>query len=304
MKDGQWYTISGWMGKYLGLRANDLICFAVIYGFSMDGESQFKGNLEYLCKCMFTSKPTALLCLKHLLKCNLILKQEDVINGKKRCYYATNIIFENGKFDIIDTGKEPLMMTTKEPLPVIGKEPLPKEYNNNNNKENDISDDISKSEEYPEDFLEFWKAYGYSKDKGTTYKRWKKLSVKDKKAALEALPLYFDDCKRHDRSKQYPATYLNKRTWEDGFDKNENEESPVSVNEIPAADVKPWESVQQWLKDKTPGYADLVTYKDFTEMRGYAMFNAKKFADILIKMYESGYEGDIVSEFKRLFDEV
>ena len=50
MKDGQWYTISGWMGNSLGLRGNDLICFAVIYGFSMDGESQFKGNLDYVKK--------------------------------------------------------------------------------------------------------------------------------------------------------------------------------------------------------------------------------------------------------------
>ena len=95
-------------------------------------------------------------------------------------------------------------------------------------------------------------------------------------------------------------------TWEikNRKEKNENEESPVSVNEIPAADVKPWESVQQWLKENTPTFADKVRYKDFTAMRGYAMFNAKTFADILIKMYESGYEGDIVSEFKRLFDEV
>ena len=66
MKDGQWYIISGWMGNSLGLRGNDLICFAVIYGFSMDGESQFKGNLDYLTGCMFATQPTALLSLKKL----------------------------------------------------------------------------------------------------------------------------------------------------------------------------------------------------------------------------------------------
>ena len=98
MKDGQWIHIEGWMGKRLQLRANDLICFAVIYGFSMDGESQFKGNLIYLSECMFATQPTVLSSLKKLLECNLILKQDDVVKGKKRCYYSTNIVYENGGF--------------------------------------------------------------------------------------------------------------------------------------------------------------------------------------------------------------
>ena len=133
MKDGLWYTISGWMGNRLELRGNDLICFAVIYGFSMDGESQFKGNLDYLSSCMFATQPTTLLSLKHLLECNLILKQEEMVKGKKRCYYATNIIYNEGNFDIVDSTKEPLTMTTKESLANFTKESLPK---NNNNKEN------------------------------------------------------------------------------------------------------------------------------------------------------------------------
>lgn len=92
-------------------------------------------------------------------------------------------------------------------------------------------------------------------------------------------------------------------TWEVKRKKENN--TPVqSEPEIPAADVEPWEKVQRWIKENTPTFADKVRYKDFTAMRGYAMFNAKTFADILIKMYESGYEGDIVSEFKRLFDEI
>ena len=135
------------MGKRLGLRGNDLICFAVIYGFSMDGESQFKGNLNYLGDCMFASKPTVMLALEHLLVCNLILRQEDVVKGRKRCYYSTNVIFDEGKFIVIDKDKEP--------LPITGKEPLPKEYNNKEYKkeEKSISNDIPKKEQRHKNFV-------------------------------------------------------------------------------------------------------------------------------------------------------
>ena len=145
MKDSQYINIQGWMGKHLGLRANDLICFAVIYGFSMDGESQFKGNLKYLSACMFASQPTVLLALNKLQECNLILKQDDVVKGKKRCYYSTNVIYDEGNFTVMDSTKEPLVMTTKEPLVVTAKESLAKEYNNKEyNKEKDLSKAKSK----------------------------------------------------------------------------------------------------------------------------------------------------------------
>lgn len=117
------------MGNRLGLRGNELLCFAVIYGFSQDGESQFKGNLNYLSECMFCSQPTTLLCISKLLKLDLIRKEEAVVNGKKRCYYSTTVTFDNGELVYIedeqDTTKESLVMTTKETLVVTTKESLP-----------------------------------------------------------------------------------------------------------------------------------------------------------------------------------
>lgn len=135
MKDGQYYIIQGWMGRRLGLRGNDLICFAVIYGFSQDGESKFRGNLDYLTDCMFCSRPTALLSIQKLLSLDLIRKYPLVIDGKKRCYYSTTVVFDEGELIYLEenaTGKEPLPNSSKEPLPMTGKEPLPNKYNNNN----------------------------------------------------------------------------------------------------------------------------------------------------------------------------
>ena len=88
----------------------------------------------------------------------------------------------------------------------------PTELNNNKRLSND-----NPKEDYPDDFLEFYNAYGYAKSKSKAYQSWKKLSKKDKKAAIDAIPAYKEDCKANDREMKYPSTYLNQRTWEDDF---------------------------------------------------------------------------------------
>ena len=89
----------------------------------------------------------------------------------------------------------------------------PTELNNNKRLSND-----NPKNDYPDDFLEFYNAYGYAKSKSKAYQSWKKLSKKDKKAAIDAIPAYKEDCKANDREMKYPSTYLNQRTWEDDFD--------------------------------------------------------------------------------------
>ena len=219
MKDGQYYQISGWMGKRLGLRGNDLICFAIIYGFSMDGESQFKGNLTYLAECMFATQPTALMCLKKLLGCNLILKQEELVYGKKRCYYATNIIYNEGTFDVIDTTKEPLVMTTKESLVVTTKEPLVHynidKYNINNNINKRLSNDNQK-EGYSEDFISFWQLY-HNGSKQQAYKEWIKLKLKEKQDAIDFVNDYLMFCKWSGRKIKDTSSYLHQKGFNEGW---------------------------------------------------------------------------------------
>lgn len=168
----------------------------------------------------------------------------------------------------------------------------------NDNEEKRLSNDNQK-EDYSDDFLKFWKAYGYSKSKGNAYKSWKRLSEKEKKEALAALPAYFADCKRNDRSKQYPATYLNKRTWEDDFTSQDKEEKE-EVADIPADDAIVWERCQLWMKEKTPRLATSITYEMFASMRGMVHFKSCLYAEIIREIEASGFDGDIVVEFERI----
>ena len=48
VKDGTFFTVQSFMVTDLGLSGNDLNVYAIIYGFSQDGESVFKGSRQYL----------------------------------------------------------------------------------------------------------------------------------------------------------------------------------------------------------------------------------------------------------------
>lgn len=54
VKDTNFIAIQGWMRTQLNLKGNELLIYALIYGFSQDGESRFKGSRKYIadwCGC-------------------------------------------------------------------------------------------------------------------------------------------------------------------------------------------------------------------------------------------------------------
>lgn len=54
VKDNNFIAIQGWMRTKLNLKGNELLIYALIYGFSQDGESRFKGSRKYIadwCGC-------------------------------------------------------------------------------------------------------------------------------------------------------------------------------------------------------------------------------------------------------------
>lgn len=54
VNDNNFIAIQGWMRTKLNLKGNELLVYALIYGFSQDGESRFKGSRGYIadwCGC-------------------------------------------------------------------------------------------------------------------------------------------------------------------------------------------------------------------------------------------------------------
>ena len=48
IKDRNYITIQAWMRTELGLKGNDLLVYAIIYGFSQVENQRFNGSLQYL----------------------------------------------------------------------------------------------------------------------------------------------------------------------------------------------------------------------------------------------------------------
>lgn len=81
MKENNYIVIQGWMRKELGLSGNELLAYALIYGFSQDGESTFRGSLSYVAEWLGCSKQTAITTLRKLVEKGLIERIEEPING-------------------------------------------------------------------------------------------------------------------------------------------------------------------------------------------------------------------------------
>lgn len=132
VNDDNFICIQGWMINKLNLKGNELLVYAIIYGFSQDEESRFTGSLQYLADWTNSSKQGVMKNLKSLVDKGYIEKTDKTLNGVKFCeYHATKL---NRVLNNVEQGiKQSLMGGIKQSL------------TNNidiDNKKNNIDDNI------------------------------------------------------------------------------------------------------------------------------------------------------------------
>ena len=136
MKSENFVIIQGWMCNELELKGNELLVFALIYGFSQDGVSKFRGTRQYIANTFNISRPTVDKALQGLLDKQYIYKEgfDDFVNP--------NIYWVN-----IEVVKK-LYMGCKETLQGGCKETLLNNTNNKNidNKKNNSKELLQNSE--------------------------------------------------------------------------------------------------------------------------------------------------------------
>lgn len=136
MKSENFIVIQGWMCNELELKGNELLVFALIYGFSQDGESAFHGSRNYIANTFNISKPTVDKAIQNLLDRKYIVKYEtEDFNAPNA--YAVNI-------QVV----KKLYMGSKEILPVGSKETLL----NKTNKQTTSKKEKSNSKELLQNF--------------------------------------------------------------------------------------------------------------------------------------------------------
>jgi hypothetical protein len=109
-------TIQGWMVQELDLNSNNLLVFALIYGFNQDEESEFTGSLNYICNWLNCSKPTASKALNDLVEKQLLIKRTKYINNITFNSYQINFSVVK---KLYGGDKETLSGGSKETLPYI-----------------------------------------------------------------------------------------------------------------------------------------------------------------------------------------
>lgn len=121
INDNNYYVVHGFMINRLRLKGVSLSAYAIIYGFTQDGENEFTGSLQYLCDfCGGVSKPTIIKALKELTEKGYIIRREETMNKIMFTRYRINRDLLNSIFS-----------GSKETLPVVknfnggGKEILP-----------------------------------------------------------------------------------------------------------------------------------------------------------------------------------
>nr|DAP70405.1 MAG TPA: helix-turn-helix domain protein [Caudoviricetes sp.] len=147
MEKEYYINIQWWMAQRLKLSGNELLTYAIVYGFSQDGESTFLGSSKYVSYALRVSRPTAIKCLDSLTSKGLIIKTQEKINDIVFNRYKANLqIIKN--FD--RPYKETLQGDSKETLQGGSKETLhSNNYKELNNKElnKEINNKESKKEE-------------------------------------------------------------------------------------------------------------------------------------------------------------
>lgn len=97
MKDNSYIVLQSFMRSELNLKGNELMVYALIYGFCQDEENEFAGSVGYIAEWLGTSKQTVHTVLNKLIEKQLVEKTESYINGVKFCKYKTLPVVK--KFD-------------------------------------------------------------------------------------------------------------------------------------------------------------------------------------------------------------
>ena len=95
IRDDNYITIQGFMRTLLGLKGNNLLVYAIIYGFSQTTHQAFTGSQAYLANWCGSTVRGIRKNLEFLVKNNYILKNDKKFNKNTFCEYSVN-------FELID----------------------------------------------------------------------------------------------------------------------------------------------------------------------------------------------------------
>jgi hypothetical protein len=90
-ENSNYITIQGWMINELKLKGNELLLYAIVFGFTQQTNEWYHGSLNYIMSALgCNSKNTVVNTLQSLINKNYVLKENYVKNNVKYCRYKAN----------------------------------------------------------------------------------------------------------------------------------------------------------------------------------------------------------------------
>lgn len=113
VKDENYITVQGWMINRLGLSGNDLLAYAIIYGFSQADGQYMTCSQEYIANWLNVTRVNANRILKRLVENGLVEKRLAKTKGAVKLYDYKAV-----------TSIEKLHVTSNEKLPATSNKKL------------------------------------------------------------------------------------------------------------------------------------------------------------------------------------
>ena len=86
--NSRYIVVMSWMLTSLGLSGNELLCYALVYGHSQDGQGGYWGSLSHTAERLNISRRTAVDVLNRLVEKGHLRKSAVDIDGVQRCMYT------------------------------------------------------------------------------------------------------------------------------------------------------------------------------------------------------------------------
>jgi DNA-binding MarR family transcriptional regulator len=120
MQNDNYIVVFGWMCNELGLSGTELLAFALIYGFTQDGETWFQGNRRYIAETLNISRPTVDKALNSLIDKGLLYKDvrqmQDITVNRYKVSLQGIKIFDRGCKETLQGGVKKLDRGCKDSL--------------------------------------------------------------------------------------------------------------------------------------------------------------------------------------------
>lgn len=202
-------VVQGWMINDLNLNGNELMAYALIYGFTKDGQSEYTGSINYLANWLNCTRKTAIKILHDLVDKKLIKKTQIEVNNVIFNKYAiiTPLVQKLHQGSVENTLGGSVEITLGGSVEITPNNTILNNTNIDNTKYNNINTCFS--------FESFWNLYPNKNNKKGCESKYKKLNESQRAKISATLPSFLAYKPFASYTPPHPLTYLNQERWED-----------------------------------------------------------------------------------------